>query len=213
MSASSTAVAPTIPPASSESWRKPASLVFVLCWFTAALLLVPHGFGRGWHVALEMSGFLLLIVAALGRLWAFAYIGGRKNRELCREGPYSLTRNPLYLFSFIGVLGASLALQSPPLCVVSALSFLSYHAFVIRAEEKRLAELFGPAFSRYCTAVPRFWPRLAAPQTTTADLTLSSRLFTRALLEVFWFLAAIVLIEVIEAGKLNGWWWVLNTRF
>src|SRR5262245_36127901 len=121
-----------IPSSTIENLRKPVSWVFGVAWLSAALLIVPAGFGHGVRIVFEMLGFLLLIIAALGRLWAFAYIGGKKNRELCQEGPYSLTRNPLYLFSFVGVIGASLALQSPALCAVSAVFFLCYYALVIR---------------------------------------------------------------------------------
>ncbi len=144
----------------SERWRKPVSFLFAAAWLGLALLVRPDGFQDVSHSIMEMTGFLLLIVAALGRVWAFAYIGGRKNQELCRGGPYSLTRNPLHLFSFLGVCGAGLALQSPTLFVIAALFFLGYYAVVIRAEESRLRGIFGSAFVHYRAEVPRF---LAAP--------------------------------------------------
>jgi protein-S-isoprenylcysteine O-methyltransferase Ste14 len=195
-----------------QTWRKPASYIFAVGWLAAALLTQPPGFATGWHEALEMLGFLLLIVAALGRVWAFAYIGGRKNLELCRGGPYGLTRNPLYFFSFLGVCGAGLALQSLMLFTAGCVFFLAYHAVVIRAEERRLAALFGPTFDRYCAEVPRFWPRLVRPD-HAGEVTLSARLFARMLLEVFWFLAAIVLIDIIEMAKIDHWWRVWTTGY
>lgn len=216
--ASTPALTTALPPATapafhlSERWRKPVSFLFAAAWLGVALVIRPDGFQDTAHSFMEMTGFLLLIVAALGRIWAFAYIGGRKNQELCRGGPYSLTRNPLYLFSFLGVCGAGLALQSPALFTTATLFFLGYYAIVIRAEETRLAGIFGPAFARYRAEVPRFWPRWRKPE-TTAELTISSRLLHRCLLEVFWFLAAIVVIEVIEMAKSAGWWSVWSTRF
>jgi len=208
------ALPPTPAPAFhlSERWRKPVSFLFAAAWLGVALVIRPDGFQDTSHSFMEMTGFLLLIVAALGRIWAFAYIGGRKNQELCRGGPYSLTRNPLYLFSFLGVCGAGLALQSPALFTTATLFFLGYYAIVIRAEEARLAGIFGPAFARYCAEVPRFWPRWRKPE-SAAELTISSRLLHRCLLEVFWFLAAIVVIEVIEMAKSDHWWFVWSTRF
>jgi len=196
----------------SERWRKPVSFLFAAAWLGLALLVRPDGFQDVSHSIMEMTGFLLLIVAALGRVWAFAYIGGRKNQELCRGGPYSLTRNPLYLFSFLGVCGAGLALQSPTLFVIAALFFLGYYAVVIRAEESRLRGIFGTAFDRYRAEVPRFWPRLRRPD-TAPEITLSSRLLQRCLLEVFWFLAAIIVIEVIEMAKSGHWWPTWRTIF
>ena len=195
-----------------ERWRKPVSFLFAAAWLGVALVIRPYGFQDTAHSFMEMTGFLMLIVAALGRVWAFAYIGGRKNQELCRGGPYSLTRNPLYLFSFIGVCGAGLALQSPALFVTATLFFLGYYTVVIRAEEQRLKGIFGLAFANYCIEVPRFWPRWRKPE-SALELTISSRLLNRCLLEVFWFLAAIVVIEVIEMAKSDHWWFVWSTRF
>lgn len=188
-----------------ETLRKPVSILLAVIWLKLAVLAQPGSYNHGWHLAMEYAGYLCLIVAALGRLWAYAQIGGRKNRDLCREGPYSLTRNPLYFFSFIGVVGAGLALENVTLLLATAGSFLVYYHFVIRAEECRLRELFGSAFVSYCAEVPRFWPRhLRLRQSET--LTLPTRLFNRNLTEVFWFLALIVAIEAIEHGKDGQWW-------
>ena len=198
----------------SERWRKRVSFLFATLWLAAALVTRPVGFQSPSHELMELTGFLLLIVAALGRVWSFAYIGGRKNQELCRGGPYGMTRNPLYVFSFIGVCGAGLALQSLGLFVTAAVFFLAYYAIVIRAEERRLGEIFGASFVKYCAEVPRFWPRWHASHADKDDeLTLSPRLLKRCLRDVFWFLAAIVLIEIIEMAKADHWWHVWTTPF
>ncbi len=170
-----------------------------------ALFHLPAGFNSIWSETGEQAGFALLILAALGRLWAYAHIGGRKNRELCTTGPYALCRNPLYFFSFIGLCGAALALQDPWLCAIAPGLFLAYYAAVIRAEEARLLSLFGSNFSAYCSTVPRFWPRRLSPG-SSGEILISDRLFLRTLGEVFWFLAAIVVIELIEVAKHDGWW-------
>jgi protein-S-isoprenylcysteine O-methyltransferase Ste14 len=188
-----------------ERWRKPVSFLFAGVWLTAALLTVPSGFEDGWHEALEMTGFLLLIVAALGRLWAYAHIGGRKNQQLCCEGPYALCRNPLYFFSFVGVAGAGLALQNLLLATAGSAAFLLYYAWVIRSEEQRLLTLFGPDFVTYCGRVPRFWPKIARPD-DSGDVVISARLFHRTLGEVFWFLAVIVVVELIGLAKAHVLW-------
>src|SRR5438874_6144411 len=69
---------------------------------------VEDGF---WDTTWEVVSFLILLTAAFGRIWSAAYISGRKNHELVVDGPYSLTRNPLYFFSFLGYLGAGLAFE------------------------------------------------------------------------------------------------------
>jgi protein-S-isoprenylcysteine O-methyltransferase Ste14 len=189
----------------SERLRKPLSAAFVVMWLIVAVLFRPAGFDARWREVSEHAGGLLLIGAALGRIWAHAYIGSRKNLQLCCEGPYSLTRNPLYFFSFLGVVGAGLALQIPLLAVAGGMAFLAYYRPVIRAEEGRLAALFGAGFAAYRSAVPRFWPRLRGWRNADA-LVLSPRLFARTLGDVFWFLAAILFIEWLEWAKLRDLW-------
>lgn len=55
-----------------------------------------------------ISGILFLVgclcvgAAMAGRIWCAQYIAGYKNDVLVREGPYSVCRNPLYFFSFLG---------------------------------------------------------------------------------------------------------------
>lgn len=188
-----------------QKWRKPASTVVATLGLSAAALTVPIGLGTGWHLMLELSGFMLLVLAALGRIWSLAYIAGRKNRELCQTGPYSLTRNPLYFFSFLGMIGFTLAMQNPLLTVIAATCFLTYYTFVIRGEECRLRTLHGEVFEDYCRRVPRFWPRVATP-TSQASLELNLVPFMRGLREVFWFLAAIVLADSLEWAHTSQLW-------
>lgn len=154
---------------------------------------------------MELTGFVFLIVAALGRMWCTVYIGGRKNRELCQAGPYGACRNPLYLFSFVGVIGACLALQHILLLIITVPVFLSYYHYVIQAEERRLQSFFGETFVEYCQTVPRFWPRWIK-FTDNRDVSISMRHFSRGLGEVFWFLLAIVLIDAIELAHIAQLW-------
>jgi protein-S-isoprenylcysteine O-methyltransferase Ste14 len=207
-------IAATIPKTTSlvETWRKPVSFLFAALGLSIAVFTVPRGFNKNWHIAMELVGVLLLIFAALGRIWSLAYIAGRKNRELCRLGPYSLMRNPLYFFSFLGVVGFTLALQSPLLMVFTAAAFLIYYQAVIRSEERRLRKLHGQEFDDYCAGIPRFFPRLARPiRGETLELHLAP--FIRGLREVFWFLAAIILAEVLEWAHANEIWGVITLPF
>lgn len=193
-----------IPNASlAQRWRKPVSILCAVLWLAAAILCVPRGFASGWHEIIEYVGFLLLIIAAQGRIWSMVYIVGRKNRELCQTGPYSLTRNPLYFFSFLGVLGLGLALQHVLLGVLAATCFLIYYEAVIRGEECILKSIHGEAFADYCTRVPRFWPRMAWPDGGDDTLLLHVGPFMRGLREVFWFLAIIIFAEILEWVHVN----------
>lgn len=180
-----------------ESQRKLLSRISAGLFLAVALVAMPLNMHAPMYDLMELVGFILLIVAALGRIWCSVYISGRKNRELCTDGPYSLCRNPLYFFSFIGVIGFFVALQSLIFCVAAAALYLVYYRGVIQSEEKRLGQIFGASFDAYVNRTPRFFPNFGAP-TTLDTLTVAPRVIERGLREVVWFLLAIVCVEIIE---------------
>src|SRR5436305_13959811 len=46
---------------------------------------VENGF---WDTTWDVVSFLILLVAAFGRVWCAAYMSGRNNDELVADGPY-----------------------------------------------------------------------------------------------------------------------------
>jgi protein-S-isoprenylcysteine O-methyltransferase Ste14 len=188
-----------------EKLRRPVSTIFVVVLGLGLLFTKPLEFGTGFYQFMELVGYLLIFSAVLGRMWCILYIGGRKNRELCRVGPYASCRNPLYFFSFLGVIGIFLAGRGVILTGLACVGFLIYYKLVIRMEETRLEAIFGDDFTAYCSDVPRFWPRWPEPL-VAHRFEVDGRAFTRALTEVFWFLFAIILVECLEILKGHTWW-------
>jgi protein-S-isoprenylcysteine O-methyltransferase Ste14 len=72
------------------------------------------------HEVIEWIGIALIVFCIIGRTWTSLYIGGRKNNKLVQYGPYSISRNPLYLFTFIGAAGMGAQLGSLSLALMSA---------------------------------------------------------------------------------------------
>lgn len=148
-------------------------------------------------------GLSLLVLAAAGRIWASLYLAGRKDRELVVDGPYSIVRNPLYLFSFVGFLGAGLAFESLTLAALLATIFAVAHWPAIRQEEARLAVLFGERYRRYCREVPAFIPclrRTAAPEAVSVN----TNLFCLALREAALIPMVVIVADMLEWAKLSG---------
>lgn len=168
-----------------ERMRKPASVAVValLAWVIWRVDPTRASSGRLVETA---GGLLLVVLAALGRLWCGVYIAGRKNSELCTAGPYSLSRNPLYLFSSFGVLGIVLTTHRPLLAVGAFGVFWLYHVAVIRGEEARLRAAFGEAFTDYCARTPRVWPRFAG-YVDTPQLLVNTKPLLRSFSDVSWF--------------------------
>jgi protein-S-isoprenylcysteine O-methyltransferase Ste14 len=151
-------------------------------------------------VAVGAAGYLLVIAASMGRIWCAIFIAGRKQKELCTDGPYSLCRNPLYLFSFFGVLGLALAAKNVGLALVVTPLFWGYYALVIRSEEKMLVHRFGEAFEEYRRVVPAVWPRFSGYRSRETFVIRPRKVLT-GMVDAMWFLWALLLLQVLEQVK------------
>lgn len=162
------------------------------------LLLVTDS---GWRLPnptvfswLQRCGLLLILVCMFGRSWCTLYIGGRKKRELITAGPYSVVRNPLYVFTLVGVTGVGLLAGSIVVGLAfGALALLVFHT-VTRQEETFLADAFGGSFAAYAARVPRFWVRPSAWQ-DVPEVVASPKLVLRTFLDASLFLLAVPLTD------------------
>lgn len=114
------------------------------------------------HESLETLGLLAIIACIAGRSWSILYIGGRKTNQLVSLGPYSVSRNPLYVFSFLGAFGIGLQSGSLTIGLVCLVIAAVIFVPVVQREEEVLARTFGAEFDAYRSRVPRFGPRLTS---------------------------------------------------
>lgn len=191
-----------------ERLRRPVSFVFALGLGMLVFSTRPNGFEEAFHTFIKLTGYSLVFVACIGRIWCAIHITGRKNRELCQSGPYTFTRNPLYFSSFLGAVGVCLGAQACLEAVLMASVFLLYYKFVIRAEEQRLKALFGSSYEEYCQTVSRFWPRLRK-QPPVQVLVVNVNALTKSVFEAALFLLAILGIEILEQLKSNHAEWFI----
>jgi protein-S-isoprenylcysteine O-methyltransferase Ste14 len=145
-------------------------------------------------IALEFLSFVLVLLAAFGRLWALSYISGHKTRDLITEGPYSIMRNPLYFFSLCGALGICILFRSVLVSGSILLAFAVYYPLVIKAEEENLAQVHGESFNQYCSVVPSFIPKITLFH-EPKEYPVNARLFRRTFFSVMWFPLAFILIH------------------
>jgi len=117
---------------------------------------------RGFiHETAEWLGYVLVIACVLGRSYCSLFIGGRKNDSIIQDGPYSVVRNPLYVFSFFGLVGIGLQSGMYSLLLVLVIVFCLYYGRVVAKEEAFLEHKFGDAFKAYKAVVPRWIPRMS----------------------------------------------------
>jgi protein-S-isoprenylcysteine O-methyltransferase Ste14 len=77
--------------------------------------------------------------------------------RIVTEGPYRLTRNPMYLGHLIFLLGLAVTLRSPVALVILVLRAIWFHRRVV-ADEARLAARFGAEYTDYARRVKRWVP-------------------------------------------------------
>lgn len=179
-------------------------MAIILVFAYSVLVPAPAAFPQLLLDFFELLGFGLLIVAAVGRLWCLSYIAGVKNEVLVTEGPYSVVRNPLYIFNFIGAVGFGLAVENPLLAALLAAGFSVFYPSVVRHEEAAMARSFGESYARYRDSTPRWlprWPNFHEPESWT----INPRRFRAGLLDAMWFLWAFMLWEVFEEFGILQW--------
>lgn len=176
----------------------------------AAVLAVSLVIGSHWDLnggirrAIESFGFVLIVVAIVGRAWCSLYIGGRKAEELVTIGPYSMCRNPLYLFSFVGISGAGLQSGSLLIGLIFLLAAMAIFLPLIAREEAYLAHAMPQTFPVYRRITPRLAPRPGLWR-SPREITVRPDLFLRTVFDGAPFLVSWPLFQSIEALQHTGW--------
>lgn len=171
------------------------------CFVMVILYLMSRS---AWHEIggpiahlLTPLGIVLAAIGALGRLWCSSYLAGNKNTRLVTFGPYSLTRNPLYVFSFVGGLGITITTETLTIPVLFVIWFALYYRGVISTEEAHLRGTHTNEFRDYQRNVPRFWPRWFG-YSEPARWEFSPDAFRRSLTEVVWFVVAAITLHALH---------------
>lgn len=196
-----------------SDWVRKHRIVATRLAVAAALpAFLLSGSAREGTVAGSLLFFLGLVLAGLGmvgRIWCAVYISGLKDKSLVTGGPYSVTRNPLYFSSLLGVVGIGMTTETLLFPAAAALLFALFYPAVIGQEEAKLRHLFGEAFESYCRRTPRFFPdfrKLSEPDRLGVDpVILRGKLHSS-----LWFLVGIGLIRIVgvlhRAGILPVLW-------
>ncbi len=115
----------------------------------------PYQSVVGWGI---IGSGLTLGAYAIFAFWRFktSVIPRQTPKALISDGPYRMSRNPIYLADLIVLAGCIVlfgAVSAVPLVLVFWLAM--QHRFIL-PEEKVLHETFGEEFAAYCRAVRRW---------------------------------------------------------
>jgi protein-S-isoprenylcysteine O-methyltransferase Ste14 len=97
------------------------------------------------------------------RAWAAGHLA--KDQRLATSGPYSFTRNPLYLGTLMAALGLAVAAHRIGLGVLVLLMFGLIYLPAIELEEQHLTAIL-PGYAEFAARVPLLiprWPRQFGP--------------------------------------------------
>jgi protein-S-isoprenylcysteine O-methyltransferase Ste14 len=150
--------------------KKPTLRKVAVYLVAAAIFLIARP-----QPLLFACGATIAIVGEALRVWACGHL--RKNQTVVQSGPYAHVKNPLYLGTFLILIGMMLASSDPAPGSTNRLLMTVFVPFVLgvfffyylphkfRVEGGRLRRLFGEEWAKYDRSVPAFipspWPRVA----------------------------------------------------
>ena len=141
-------------------------------------------------------GLIPVLVGLSLRTWALGYL--HRNRELCTSGPYAYVRHPLYLGSFVLLLGYSFMVNNPYLVAGAVMATVGIYTAVIRREEQAMTTTFGGQYEAYRQAVPMLLPRLSPYQRGERKFSWQRALTNRVLAECVIVLVVVALLTAKE---------------
>lgn len=182
------------------------AVLFVALIAALALAVITRSFGGDTfaHEEIEAVGLVMIVICVVGRAWCSLYIGGRKKAEIVDRGPYSISRNPLYVFSFIGAFGMGAQTGTLTMAAVFLLIAVGVFYLTVRQEEAWLESAFGEPYRDYRVRTPRFWPNFRRWRDTDT-LEVRPVFFLTTLRDGLAFFLAVPLFEALEQAQNVGW--------
>lgn len=103
-------------------------------------------------------GFFFMMAGVFFRAWSSGYID--KDMDLATEGPYSLTRNPLYFGNLLVGFGIAIASNDRTAALIGAGYYLFFFSFLIAVERSRMKKRYGARYEEWARQANLFFPRI-----------------------------------------------------
>jgi len=131
-------------------------LVFVMAWLWPGAVVLPTVL---WWMGVTMIGVALMLIAATMSALRRARTSTNPidaPSRLLVSGPFSWSRNPLYVAYVVALCGCALASGSWLALGCPLLGFIVMDRLIIPIEELHMTEEFDDAYRRYCQQVRRW---------------------------------------------------------
>lgn len=148
----------------SYDWLIFTALYWLFSWYAPFRHLTFLKFNILW---LQWLGTAFLIISILFTLWSRWVLGKmwatnasvKANHHLVTDGPYQITRNPIYTGILGMMLGSAFSLGEG-LIFLGSLAVLLFFLNRIRMEEQLMTQTFGEQYLQYMAKVPKLMPKL-----------------------------------------------------
>lgn len=140
------------------SWYTPQDRRYALLSSVAqaAVLIVsvfaPFKFGTPWFAV----GTAVYLIAFALFVWSFFSYKAGKAGETIQGGIYRYSRNPMYFFFMLGMLGVCIATASLWLFIVMV-PFAVFTHGIILGEERYCEATYGESYRKYKADTPRYF--------------------------------------------------------
>ena len=114
-------------------------------------------------------GTVLIAIGEIIRLRSVSFAGGETRTmnvgasSICKSGPYSIVRNPLYIGNMMIYVGFAFVAGSVYVVTISLITFVYFfiqYSLIISLEEEALEEKFGDEYITYKKLVPSILPKI-----------------------------------------------------
>ena len=114
-------------------------------------------------------GIVLIVIGEIIRLRSVSFAGGETRTmnvgasSICKSGPYSIVRNPLYIGNMMIYVGFAFVAGSVYVVTISSITFVYFfiqYSLIISLEEQALEEKFGDEYTTYKKLVPSILPKI-----------------------------------------------------
>ena len=103
-------------------------------------------------------GFFFILGGIFFRAWSSGYIN--KDNALAKDGPYALTKNPLYFGNFILGLGIAISGNTIFTFLIFLIYYLVYFPFLMVLEHRRMRKRFGEEYEEWSKQSNSFFPKI-----------------------------------------------------
>ena len=116
-----------------------------------------------------LLGIALITIGEMIRLRSVSFAGGETRTmnvgasSICKSGPYSIVRNPLYIGNvmiYVGFAFVAGSVYVVTISLITLLYFLIQYSLIISLEEEALEEKFGDEYIIYKKLVPSILPKI-----------------------------------------------------